>query len=171
MASSLERVWRIRATLEEMARRELEAEVGRMRALEGLAAEAAGEALASRERWFAAVEREFAAEGEQGEYSRAAEESVWELAVWRRGRAESGRRVQLAEVDRARGGFLNGRRERLQVEGLVEAAKNHKRLDDRRAEQRLLDDWYQSQPGGGASNETESDQAVTEEDRPPKPPF
>ena len=146
MSSSLQRVLRIRAMQEELARSELEAEAAHLRGIERRAAEATGDALASRERWFAAVERGTAVDEAEAELARAAEESVWELAVWRRGRAEGRRPAQQAEVERARAEYFDGRRERMQVESLVEAAKSLERSLEERAEQRRLDDWYQSRP-------------------------
>jgi hypothetical protein len=128
---------------------ELEEETARLRALERLAAEAGREASASRERWFVAVEGNKNDETNEeitGE-ERIAEESAWELAVWRRASAEARRPALRAEVARARDEFLEGRRERMQVESLVEAAESVKREEGDRREQRRLDDWYQSRPG------------------------
>lgn len=143
MASSLKRLLGIRAMQEDIARTEFAAETARMRRLERLAGEAASEALNSRERWFAAVEHERA---EAAGPDRLAEESAWELAVWRRARVEALQPAQRAEVARAEGEFLDGRRARMQVESLVESAKSLENRDEARAEQRRLDDWHQSRP-------------------------
>ncbi len=132
---------------------ELEKEMARLRELERLAAEAGREASSSRERWFAVVERETSedaghrsASQESADSGRMAEESAWGLAVWRQQSAEARRPALQAEVARAREEFLEGRRERMQVESLIEAAELLKRQDGDRREQRRVDDWYQSRP-------------------------
>src|SRR5271165_6040011 len=114
MSSSLRRVLQIRAMQEEQARMELELEAGRLHDLDRAATEAGHEAVFSRERWFAAVERE--SDGSAGragvEPERFAAESEWELAAWRRARAVRQRPAQQATMERARAEFLEGRRER-----------------------------------------------------------
>ena len=100
---------------------ELEAQAARLRGLERLVAEAGREARASRERWFAAVKKERGGEETGGEtdgdadggpvvaspdLARMAEEASWELAAWRRARAEAQRPEQEAEVVRAREEYL-----------------------------------------------------------------
>ena len=154
MPSSLKRVLRIRGMQEEQARMELEAEAARLRGLERLVAEAGCEARASRERWFAAVKEETAGGtgGDAGDdpvggsedSGRMAEEASWELAVWRRERAGAQRPEQEVRVARSREEYLGGRRERLQVEALVEAAEVVERREGDHRDQRALDDWYRS---------------------------
>jgi hypothetical protein len=162
VASSLEQVLRIRATLEDLARMELATETARLRGLERRVAEAAGEAHASRKRWFAIVERGTAADGIESEPERVAEESVWELAIWRRGRVGAWLTAQQAEVERAYGEYLDGHRERMQVESLVEMGKHLERIHEARVEQRRLDDWYQSRPRKQRSEGAGSKEAVPE---------
>lgn len=151
MPGSLRRLLRVRAMQEELARMELEAQAARLRALERLASEAGVQALGCRERWFLAVERESAGdnvgadrERAGGEPERLAEEAAWELAASRRGLLEARRPAQASEVEHARAGFLDGRRERMTVESLVEAAANLELLEEQRRVQRGLDDWYQA---------------------------
>jgi len=128
---------------------ELELEAGRLHDLNRAATEAGHEAVSSRERWFAAVERE--SDGSAGragvEPERFAAESEWELAAWRRARAVRQRPAQQATMERARAEFLEGRRERMQIESLVEAARRAERRRDERGEQRRLDDWHQARSG------------------------
>jgi len=167
MASSLERLLGIRAMQEELARRQAEAERARLRELERLAAEAAGEARASRERWFAAVERESQreSEGESAEAAsagRLAEESAWEQAVWRRARLERLGPAQRAELERAQEEYLGLRRERRQVESLVETARNLERAHAAREDQRRVDDWFHSRSKGEESMATGSEPAAPE---------
>jgi hypothetical protein len=162
MASSLKRLLRIRAMQEAMARSGLEAETARLRALERGAAAAAGEALGSRARWFAAVGREEAGAVMTTAPERTAEEWAWELAVWRRGQSEARQPAQRAEVGRAQTVFLDGRRERMQVASLVEAAKDVERINEARAEQRRLDDWYRSRKQPGAETAEPAPERVGE---------
>ena len=92
MPGGLRRLLRIRAMQEELARMDMEAEAARLRALEALASEASDQALACRQRWFAAVEREsVGAESKAGtgleragaEPERLAEEFAGEVAATR----------------------------------------------------------------------------------------
>jgi hypothetical protein len=159
MAGSLKRVLRIRALQEERSRVELEAEIGRLRELERAAAAAAREARESRERSFADLRKAAAigsrivsagvdgnidvAKGpsEQGNWREA--ELEWGTAVWRQEGHEAKRPEQERTVDRARGEFLDGRRERLQAETLVEQTAARELVEAGRREQRALDDWFQ----------------------------
>ncbi len=149
MSGALGRLLRLRALAEEQARLEAEAAAARLGEVERAAAGAALEARASRERWFAEIG------GGSGGVGRLAEESAWELAVRRRATAEAKRPAAAAELDRARGEFLRGRRERMQVETLVEAAAAAGRREADRREQRLLDDWHQSRPRRAAADDAD----------------
>lgn len=166
MLSSLKRVLRIRALQEESRRMTLEAEAGRLREIESGSVAAAQEARQNRERSFAEMGGRGAESGgltggesadarcESGQAPAQSgpgtggnwreAEAGWEAAVRRRGSFEARRPAQEGSVDRARTEFLEGRRERLQAESLVEAASAERARERGRGEQRGLDEWFQS---------------------------
>jgi hypothetical protein len=86
-----------------------------------------------------------------GALGRTVEEGCWRLAAGQRKLAESQWPEQQQRVDKWRAEFLEKRRERMQVETLLDQAAAVERTGRDRRDQRSLDDWYQTSMRRGNS--------------------
>jgi len=146
---NFEQVLRVRGLMEDLARAELETRAALVRQLEEAAAQQRAEALTMRrEGWDELANRE---PGQRD----LGQQSAWLLgladAEIMEGKSERLRLKAAAEkpaVDKAREALLERRRERLQMETLVETAKRTEEQERVRREQQQVDDWFQGRGHG-----------------------
>ncbi len=67
-----------------------------------------------------------------------------EILAWKSARLRLMAESRIPEVEEARAALLARRKERRQVESLVNRAAECEALEEARAEQKRVDDWYQS---------------------------
>jgi hypothetical protein len=151
VSKSLRRVLRVRELLEERRRIELESAAAELRKLEE---ESEGEEIRARRGREASFSSIGGAEGggwQTADDRRLAAEGSWVSAVGRRAELEAGRPECEARVQAAREEFLAGRRERMEVETLLDRTAALRSADLDRREQHRLDDWFQASRRGAAA--------------------
>lgn len=136
----LDRVRRVRALLEDLARLELERKAGALRQLE---------TAAETERRRAALTRASALEALTATDSR----DSWpidladsEILAWKQSRLEQLAQRERPGVSEAREILLARRLDRRQIETLITEAARAEQKENLRKEQSRLDDWFQSRP-------------------------
>jgi hypothetical protein len=140
---SLQRILRIRALLENLAHLEWEKKAGEARQLETSAAGFAKKARAVR---LDALER-LQGRDSDGTPSWMLSLADADMLAWQRAKLAQLAAVQKPAIQTARAEFLARRLDRRQVETLLESAAQAAAKEQKRREQKQVDDWYQSRPG------------------------
>lgn len=135
MSRSLDRILQLRELSEEIRRVALEREVRMLAEVERAIRASREESRASRCAVFAAIA------GEGGEGWLLAE-GAWELAEWQIHCLEPRLQAQRQRVEELRQLFLECRKEKRQVERLIETETKAAKTKALRREQIALDDWY-----------------------------
>ncbi len=148
MPAALKRLLRVRMLEEELRRAELEAEAARLAGLEQAAEHAAGRSARSRGESFAAIVEAGGEGWGPADDRRLAAEAAWAEAVRGRQRIEALLPGQRLRVERAREQFLAERRDRRRLGILLDAAGAAALEEERRREQRWLDEWFRSREVG-----------------------
>ncbi|HVJ07599.1 MAG TPA: flagellar FliJ family protein [Acidisarcina sp.] len=136
MSQSLHRILRLREQSEEICRGELKREMLRLRAVEQAIQASRDECRASRSAVFHALA------GNAGQDWLLAE-SARELAEWRIRSLQPQLEQQRQRVEELRQRFLECRKEKRQVEQLIEVESAAARAEEARRQQSALDDWYE----------------------------
>lgn len=135
MKHPLHRLFRLRSLLEDVGRLELESRLQELARIEGGLDRISDSGKASRRMSFEGFAR-----GENSAWLEA--EASGELAAWQRGLLETVQEKKLEEVYAARVEFLERRKERRQMESVIEAGLAEAAAGQLRREQRELDDWF-----------------------------
>lgn len=138
MKRGLQRVLRIRALLEDLARLELESRSAEKRRLEMRAALQRSLSAAARSNALAVLSEAGTADDWMTGYADA------EIFGWRGGKLRALAAARKPAVEKARNEFLERRLERRQVQALLTQAAEAEETERTRREQKRLDDWFQS---------------------------
>ncbi len=136
MSQSLARILRLREQGEEICRLDLKREMLKLKEVESAIRASREESRASRREAFCALTRN------AGEGWLLAEGS-WELAEWKTRSLQPELQQQRQRVEEFRHRFLQCRKEKRQVEQLVEASARAARAEETRRQQSALDAWYE----------------------------
>lgn len=140
MSAPLARLLKIRRILEESSRMELEGRTALVARIDGLQGREREKARVSRERALAKISEGGPASVQAEE--RALEWSSVERALWRERQLEPLARAASQRAAESREEFFSRRKERRQVESVLEAELARRRMEEERRIQRDLDDWF-----------------------------
>ena len=138
MNRSLQRVLKVRTLFEQVSRAGVEKQAGWLARVEAAVDVEGRIEQASYNGW----RRSLLTDGTENGHERAMARISGEMARSKRAKLEPVRERAAQQMDMARELWLTTRRERRQVEAVLEAQAKDERLEDDRRRQRDLDDWF-----------------------------
>ena len=135
MKHPLDRLLRLRSLLEDVSRLELEARLQELAQVESALARSEQTIREMREAGFSGI-----AQDKSEDWLEAQAVSDW--TAWEHGVFEKARQRKSSEVNAAKAVYLERRKERSQVESVIEASEAEMAMERSRREQRELDDWF-----------------------------
>jgi len=135
MNHSLSRLLRLRVLLEDVSRVELEARLQELTQIESALVQSKNIGSAMRQQKFSSI-----AQSQIADWLEA--QAVGDWVTRELGMLEKMSGNKRAEVIDAQAGYLLRRKERRQVESVMEARRSARAIEQSRREQRALDDWF-----------------------------